>query len=531
MTSTKVDNPVVLVSIDGWGHTDKEKGNAILHADTPHMTAFSQSPHQVLIDACGLSVGLPKGVMGNSEVGHLTMGVGRVEFQDLVRINMALEDGSFYTNPRLVSALDAAKKGTGRFHLLGLVSDGGVHSHIDHLEAFLRAAKKAGVPHTYVHFFADGRDTPPTSGTKYVRRLQSFFASEKYGAIATVVGRYYAMDRDKRWERIGVAYEGLFAGKGDAVEPSTLVSYIEGTRYTAKQNDEFLTPIIVDREGQIKDGDALLFFDYRSDRMREINQLFAEPKEPLPFPSTSSVDRASLHVSIMTQYDEKWSLPIVYPPQTNVNALSEWLSKKGLRQFHTAETEKYAHVTFFFNGGVEQPFPHEDRALIPSPKVRTYDLQPEMSQAGVGDSVVEAVRKGDYAFIMCNFAAPDMVGHTGVFDAAVKACTACDVQIGRIAEACGEAGYTLIVTADHGNAEEMEDEDGKPKTSHTTNLIPFIIQPKRGVDVRWTNAVEKAKGGTAPVGGLSDVAPTVLTLMGLDIPKEMTGKPLVQPLK
>ena len=345
-----------------------------------------------------------------------------------------------------------------------------------------------------------------------------------------MVGRYYAMDRDKRWERIAVAYEALFAGKGDAVPSSDLIAYIERERYPAKQNDEFLKPIIVERDGVIQDGDTLLFIDYRSDRMREINQLFAEASAPLPFESTATVDRTSLHVSIMTQYDEKWKLPIVFPPQTNVNGLSEWLSKKHLPQYHTAETEKYAHVTFFFNGGVEAAFPLEERGLIPSPKVATYDLAPEMSQAGVGDSVIAAIHKGGYAFVMCNFAAPDMVGHTGVYDAAVVACTACDVQIGRIAQACKEKGYTLVVTADHGNAEEMEDEQGKPKTSHTTNLIPLLIHPKEGVKVEWTEAVEKGRKGEAPVGGLSDVAPTVLTLMGLDIPKEMTGKSLVKPL-
>ena len=349
--------------------------------------------------------------------------------------------------------------------------------------------------------------------------------------LATIVGRYYAMDRDKRWERIAVAYEGLFAGKGDAVDAAQLTSFIERERYAKKQNDEFLTPIIVDKEGQIRDGDVLLFIDYRSDRMREICQLFAEPTQPLPFPSTTQVDRATLSVSIMTQYDEKWSLPIIFPPQTNTNGLSEWLSKQGLKQFHTAETEKYAHVTFFFNGGVEAAFPSEDRQLIPSPKVATYDLAPEMSQAGVGDSVVAAVRQRQYAFIMCNFAAPDMVGHTGVFDAAVKACSACDVQIGRIAEACKAEGYTLVVTADHGNAEEMEDAEGKPKTSHTTNYIPFLIQPKEGAQVKWVDQVDKGKDGEAAVGGLSDVAPTILTLMGVEVPKEMTGKSLVQPLK
>ena len=326
-----------------------------------------------------------------------------------------------------------------------------------------------------------------------------------------------------------MAYELLFAGKGDRVPAGEVIDYIEQQRYAKKENDEFLKPIVVEPDGVIRDHDSLLFIDYRSDRMREINSLFAEPAEPLPFPSAATVDRASLHVSIMTQYDEKWKLPIVFPPQTNVNCLSEWLSKKGLTQFHTAETEKYAHVTFFFNGGREEPFAKEDRALIPSPKVATYDQQPQMSQAAVADSVIKAVEKKHYPFVMCNFAAPDMVGHTGVYEAAVKACTNCDEQIGKIAAACKANGYTLVVTADHGNAEEMEDEHGKPKTSHTLNLIPLLIQPKDGLSVQWTDEVSGKQGKEAPVGGLSDVAPTVLALMGLDVPTEMTGKSLVKP--
>ena len=349
--------------------------------------------------------------------------------------------------------------------------------------------------------------------------------------LATIVGRYYSMDRDKRWDRVGVAYEMLFAGKGDSVPASEVIAYIEQQRYANKENDEFLKPIVVEQAGLIRDGDTLLFIDYRSDRMREINSLFAEPSEPLPFPSTATIDRSTLHVSIMTQYDEKWRLPIVFPPQTNVNCLSEWLSKKGFSQFHTAETEKYAHVTFFFNGGREEPFALEDRGLIPSPKVATYDLQPRMSQAAVADSVTQAVQKKHYPFVMCNFAAPDMVGHTGVYDAAVQACTDCDEQIGKIAAACKANGYTLIVTADHGNAEEMEDENGKPKTSHTLNLIPLLIQPKDGLTVQWTDAVAGKTGGEKAVGGLSDVAPTVLTLMGLDVPRDMTGTSLVKPLQ
>ena len=320
------------------------------------------------------------------------------------------------------------------------------------------------------------------------------------------------------------------AGKGEHVPLQSLPSFIQSERYGKDQKDEFLTPIIVDGEGVIRDSDSLLFFNYRSDRMREINSLWGA--EPLPFESAASVDRRSLSVAIMTQYDERAKLPILFPPQTNVNCLSEWLSSRGLRQFHTAETEKYAHVTFFFNGGREQPFEREDRHLVPSPKVKTYDLQPEMSQAAVCEAMLSlGIAPGQYQFVMCNFAAPDMVGHTGQYEAAVTAVEDCDAQIGKLRQACAQHGYTLIVTADHGNAEEMEDENGAPKTSHTSNVIPMIIVPKQGLEVQWREDVEKARAEGKALGGLSDVAPTVLTLMGLEIPKEMTGKSLIKPVK
>jgi len=545
-------NKVVLVSIDGWGLTSQVKGNAIANANTPNMTALSSAPFlHTKLDASGLSVGLPAGVMGNSEVGHLTMGAGRVDYQDLVRINQSIEKGDFAKNATLQLVIRRAKEGNGRVHLFGLLSDGAVHSHIQHMFRFLEALKAGGVPQAYVHVFADGRDTPPTTAVKYITQLREFIAELGYGRIASVTGRYYAMDRDKRWERIQIAYEALVSAKGDKVEQVSEDKLLElvQKRYDAGEKDEFLRPIIVQQSGSvapldglIADGDSLIFTNFRSDRMREITSVFAHMTEEipsaadatLPFPEGAQVERRkNLLVAGMTKYDEKVVLPTLFPPQTMTNVLAEWIAKHGIRQFHTAETEKYAHVTFFFAGGQEAAFPLEDRALVPSPSVATYDLAPEMSQEGVGASVVQAVAKGDYPFIMCNLAAPDMVGHTGHYDKAVIACTKCDQVIGTIWEACKKHGYILVVTADHGNAEEMYAEDGvSPKTSHTTNLIPLIVAtPEQGVQGRpqWlpevaaTNADEKKNGG-----GLSDVAPTVLELMGLAVPKEMTGKPLLK---
>jgi len=543
-------NRVVLVSIDGWGLSSEKKGNAIANAHTPNMTSLSRDFLHTKLDASGLSVGLPAGVMGNSEVGHLTMGAGRVDFQDLVRINQAIEQGDFAKNDTLQLAIRRAKAGNGRVHLLGLVSDGAVHSHIQHLFRFLEALKAGGVPQAYVHVFADGRDTPPTTAVKYIKDLQGFMTQQLggYGRIASVQGRYFAMDRDKRWERVQIAYEALTAAKGDKVEQVAEDKLLElvQKRYDAGEKDEFLRPIIVQQSGSvapldglIADADTLIFINFRSDRMREITSIFAKMTEEIPSAADASLPfpqevtrRKNLMVVGMTKYDEKVVLPTLFPPQTMTNVLPEWISRHNLSQFHTAETEKYAHVTFFFAGGQEASFPLEERALIPSPSVATYDLAPEMSQEAVGASVVQAIESGRFPFIMTNLAAPDMVGHTGHYDKAVIACTKCDEVIGTIWEACKKNNYILVVTADHGNAEEMYASDGEsPKTSHTTNLIPLIVaapDSASGLPLKWkpeveaTNNDEKKNGG-----GLSDVAPTVLALMGLAVPKEMTGKPLL----
>jgi len=509
---------VVLISIDGWGLSDDDKGNAIKEANPPVMSQFLKPDCKWLhaqLDASGHAVGLPKGLMGNSEVGHLTMGAGRVQFQDLERINAAIEDGTFKTNEELHRAMGRAKSLSAKLHLLGLVSDGGVHSHINHLFALLELAKQLGVPKTYVHFFADGRDTPPASAVKYIEQLQAFIKQLGYGKIATVMGRYYAMDRDKRWERTQIAYEGLTLGKGEDTTPDKLIDTVKA-RYEAKETDEFLKPIIVDKEGMVEDNDTMIFFNFRSDRMRQIVENFAFE---LKFDSPK---RQNVAVYQFTQYNPAWTgkLPIVFPPQSMDNVLAEWISKQGLKQFHTAETEKYAHVTFFFNGGREIQFEGEDRVLVPSPKVPTYDLKPEMSVQEVATEVIKAIESGKYPFIMCNFAPPDMVGHTGVFDATVKAVRATDHAVGRVLEAALKHNYVLVVTADHGNAEEMIDEHDRPKTAHTTRLVPL--------NIAWPDSMPFPFKLARQRGGLSDVAPTVLHIMGLPIPKEMTGKSMLE---
>eukprot|EP01006_Ploeotia_vitrea_P046392 TRINITY_DN67023_c6_g1_i1.p2 TRINITY_DN67023_c6_g1~~TRINITY_DN67023_c6_g1_i1.p2 ORF type:complete len:551 (-),score=330.55 TRINITY_DN67023_c6_g1_i1:29-1681(-) len=533
-----VERRVALICIDGWGlAADGSKGDATREADTPMMDAFRNGSSSsssssggsneesknnnseflwAELDASGLAVGLPKGVMGNSEVGHLTIGTGRTQFQDLVRINKAIEDGEFRTNKVLLETFERAKGGNGRVHFLGLVSDGGVHSHIEHLKEFLIAAEEQSVPHVFVHFFADGRDTPPTSGTKYMRELQEFLAQRGDGAakLATVTGRYYAMDRDKRWERIELAYDGLVSGKGEVLaKPDDLIAAVE-KRYEGGENDEFLKPIIVDKDGCIADGDSLVFIDFRADRMRQmVETLGLEP------PFDTDVVRKDLLVVQMTQYSSKFvgKMPILYPPQSMDNSLGEWISKHKLPQYHTAETEKYAHVTFFFNGGREEAFEGEDRKMVASPKVATYDLKPDMSMDDVAASMEEALAAGKYPFVMCNLAPTDMVGHTGVWDAAVEATTATDKIIARIWKACEAAGYVLVVTADHGNVEDMLDAQGNPKTSHSTNPVMLAIAGA-GDNVKLTRTE----------GGLCDVAPTILHLMGLDAPAEMTGKSMVQ---
>ncbi|KAI0962690.1 hypothetical protein AcV7_001480 [Taiwanofungus camphoratus] len=515
----QVKNKVCLIVHDGWGIAPEKglKGNAIENGDTTNMDTIGKDHNHRTLAAHGLAVGLSDGLMGNSEVGHLNIGAGRIVWQDIVKIDVSIKKRQFHKNETILQSCKTAKEGNGRLHFLGLVSDGGVHSHIHHLYALLETAKEAGVPHVYIHFFGDGRDTAPRSAAGYAKDLIAFLEKEKYGQIATVVGRYYAMDRDKRWERIKIAVDGLVKGEGEKGED--VVKTIE-QRYKKDETDEFLKPIIVNgEEGRIKDGDTLFFFNYRSDRMREIVTVFGLPDKPM------EVDvPKNLHITTMSRYNAEFPFPIAFPPQAMTNVLAEWLSKQGVKQAHIAETEKYAHVTFFFNGGVEKQFAAEERHMIPSPKVATYDKQPKMSVQSVADKVAEVVKKGEHEFVMCNFAPPDMVGHTGVYDAAVEAISHTDAAVGTVYKACQEAGYILLITADHGNAEQMiNPETGAPHTAHTTNPVPFIMT---GDPKKFQFTVDK-KDGEEDEGALCDVAPTVLDLLGLPKPEDMTGRSLL----
>ncbi|XP_017486153.1 PREDICTED: 2,3-bisphosphoglycerate-independent phosphoglycerate mutase-like [Rhagoletis zephyria] len=511
--------PVCLIVIDGWGVSEEVHGNAIANAETPVMDEFAKhgSPeegHYLTLDASGLAVGLPAGLMGNSEVGHLNIGAGRVIYQDIVRINLDCESKAIHKNANFVAACERAKTVSGgRLQLLGLVSDGGVHAHIEHLYSLLEGAKVNGVPTTYVHFFSDGRDTSPTSGAGFVQAVLDRCKALGYGSLATIMGRYYAMDRDKRWERIQLAVEGLVDGVGEKTTPEEVVAVVK-KNYANNVTDEFLKPIIVNSEGLLRDNDTLVFIDYRADRMRQITETIGikTPFEKANMPK-------GLELFTMTEYKKEFPFRQLYPATVPKNVLAEVVSAAGWPQFHTAETEKYAHVTFFFNGGQEKAFPGEERQLVSSPKVATYDLQPEMSCAGVGEAVAAAVATKKYPFVMCNFAPPDMVGHTGKYEPAVKACAATDRAIGVIKAACEAAGYALLITADHGNAEKMYDDKGGPLTSHTTNRVPFVLH----------NTTRQFAIPPDHNAALCDVAPTVLDLLGLAIPAaDMTGKSLLK---
>ncbi|MGB9833616.1 MAG: 2,3-bisphosphoglycerate-independent phosphoglycerate mutase [bacterium] len=503
----------LLCILDGWGISENVLGNAILKASTPNMDFFFQYfPHTRLI-CSGEAVGLPEGQMGNSEVGHLNLGAGRIVYQDLVRINISIRNGEFFKNPVLIEAMKIAKERSSNLHLLGLVSDGGVHSHLDHLFALLEMARMNGLNNVFVHAFLDGRDTPPKVAEGYLRSLETKMKELKIGQIATVSGRYYAMDRDKRWDRLKRTYDALTLGEGETAENAIEALHLS---YDRGLGDEFVLPTVIRKNGQdpvtIKDSDVVIHFNFRADRARELTWALTQ-EDFNGFPRTVW---PKVHYVCMTMYDEALDLPIAFPQHLLRNTLGEVISNLSCPQLRIAETEKYAHVTYFFSGGREDPFPFEDRVLVSSPKVPTYDLKPEMSAFEVCEEVIKRISEEKYGLIVLNFANLDMVGHTGVFDAAVKAAEAVDQCIGRIWQSCNEHGYFMIVTADHGNAEEMINlRDYSPITAHSTNPVPFVFLDKEVKNIELRDS-----------GILADVAPTILKIMGIAQPAEMTGVPL-----
>ncbi len=506
--------PTMLMIMDGLGLTDEVKGNAVKAAATPNLDRLMKEYPFVQGQASGLHVGLPDGQMGNSEVGHMNMGAGRIVYQDLTRITKDIEDGGFFKNEAILSAMQQAKKAGSALHLFGLVSDGGVHSHNTHLYALLKMAGKEGVKDVIVHAFLDGRDTPPASGLSFVKELEQVMKELGSGKLGTIVGRYYVMDRDNRWERVEKAYRAMTEGEGvlaDDPDAALQASYDEGV------TDEFVKPIVCCEGGKpvrrVESGDGVIFFNFRPDRAREISRAFLDPD----FAGFARRQLEDLVYVFFTDYDK--TIPnhlVAYEKESFTNTLGEYAAKLGLKQLRLAETEKYAHVTFFFNCGVETPNEGEDRILVPSPKVATYDLQPEMSAPIVCDKLCEAIGSGKYDLIIINFANPDMVGHTGVFEAAVKAVETVDTCVGRAVDALLAAGGQMFLCADHGNCEVMWDEEaGAPMTAHTTNPVPFVLI---GAD----EGITLAEGGR-----LCDIAPTLLDLMNIPQPEEMTGHSLL----
>ncbi|MBI5197415.1 MAG: 2,3-bisphosphoglycerate-independent phosphoglycerate mutase [Nitrospirae bacterium] len=502
--------PLVLMILDGWGINPRKEGNAIALARTPVYSKLQADFPHAMLDASGPSVGLPDGQMGNSEVGHLNIGAGRIVYQDFTLINQEIASGAFFRNSVLVNAMRGAS--SGRVHLLGLLSDGGVHSHIDHLFALLKMAKQEGVREVYLHPFLDGRDTPPKSGLGYVRSLEEHLKKIGIGKVATISGRYYAMDRDNRWDRVQQAFNAIVLGQGE--EGSDPVTVVERS-YAAGITDEFLKPAVILEGGKpralIQDGDGVIFFNFRADRARELTRALTE-KEFGQFPR-SKFPRLSTF-ACMKVYDETFRLPAAFETRPLANIFGEVISDTGLAQLRIAETEKYAHVTYFFNGGDEKSFPGEERVLIPSPKdVPTYDLKPEMSAYQVTDELVKRIRSGRYPFILVNYANPDMVGHTGILPAAIRAVEVIDDCLGKVLQAVQEQRGVICLTSDHGDIEQMIDyETGQPHTAHTTHLVPFIVT-RQGLRLRD--------------GIFADIAPTLLQLLGLPQPPEMTGQSLI----
>lgn len=511
MSSTK--KLLVLTILDGYGHREEQQDNAILNAKTPVMDRLWQQQPHTLIAASGLDVGLPDGQMGNSEVGHVNLGAGRIVYQDLTRLDKEIKDGDFFTNSTLTAAIDKAVKAGKAVHIMGLLSAGGVHSHEDHILAMVELAAKRGATAIYLHAFLDGRDTPPRSAESSLKRFTDKFAALGKGRIASIIGRYYAMDRDNRWDRVQLAYDLLTQAKGEF----TVDNAVAGLQaaYARDENDEFVRPTVIQAAGEadaaMNDGDALIFMNFRADRARQITRTFVNADFD-GFKRDKVVNFGDF--VMLTEYAADIKVACAYPPASLQNTFGEWLMKHDKTQLRISETEKYAHVTFFYNGGVEEPFKGEDRILINSPKVATYDLQPEMSSAELTEKLVGAIGSGKYDVIICNYPNGDMVGHTGDYDAAVKAVETLDNCIEQVVAAVKAADGQLLITADHGNAEQMRDPaTGQAHTAHTSLPVPLIYVGNKGV-----KAVEGGK--------LSDIAPTMLSLMEMEIPQEMTGKPL-----
>ena len=503
--------PLLLMILDGWGINPSPDHNAVALAKTPNLTKYLNEYPHVPIRTSGMAVGLPEGQMGNSEVGHLNLGAGRVVYQELTRVTKSILDGDFFTNPTLLDCIAKTKSAGGRLHLAGLLSDGGVHSHNTHLYALLELAKREGLTDVFVHCLLDGRDTPPQSGAEYLAQLETEIVRIGVGTIATVMGRYYAMDRDNRWDRVEQAYNAIVCGEGES--RASAKEAIEQS-YASGVNDEFVVPVVVAENATLNDGDGFIFFNFRSDRAREITRALA-------LDNFDGFDRRSwpklAGYVCLTEYDATFGLPIAFGSTELVNILGGVLADAGLKQLRIAETEKYAHVTFFFNGGAETPFTGEDRALIPSPKeVATYDQKPEMSAYLVTEELLSLLDQDLYDVIVLNFANCDMVGHTGILEAAIRAVEAVDACAGRVVAKVQDKGGAVLITADHGNAEQMIDKNGEPFTAHTTNPVWLVLvdDSRKGVSLR--------EGGR-----LADIAPTMLKMLGLSQPKEMTGESLI----
>jgi len=503
---------VLLCIMDGWGISNNHpEYDATKLSGAINVNKLIKENPSITIHADGEYVGLPDGQMGNSEVGHLNLGAGRIVYQDLSKINRSIKDGSFFKNERFLMAINHAKANNSALHIFGLVSTGGVHSSLEHLLALIKLASSEGLKKVYVHAFLDGRDTPPQSACTYLEKVEEELKKYNLPPIATIIGRYYIMDRDNRWERVEKGYNALLLGEGEHAD--TACAGVKES-YKRGDNDEFVLPTVIGgEESRIHDNDSIIFFNYRPDRAREISKA-------LNFDDFDGFKRKKILKNLcyitMTSYNEDFTFPVAFPKEKLVNILGDVLENHGVKQFRTAETEKYAHVTFFFNGGIDEPQKHETRVLVPSPKVATYDLQPEMSAFEVCENVLDAINNSEYGFILVNFANPDMVGHTGVIEAATKACKVVDECVGKIAAACKENNIIMLLTADHGNSEVMVNpETGKPQTAHTTNKVPFVlINGKQNTQLKTD-------------GALCDIAPTILKLMNIPKPNEMDGNPLI----